>query len=127
MSANVESQARRASALASALAPILPFLQDDSVVEIMLNADGSVWIDQLRLGMSCARMTPYEAETMLRFIASETNVELNAANPSLSAKLPFWGTRVQASIPPVVEAPVFAMRKPAGVVFSLDDYVRCGF
>ena len=128
MSANVESQARRASALASALAPILPFLEDDSIVEIMLNADGSVWVDQLRVGMSCtsARMTPYEAETMLRFIASETNVELNAANPSLAAKLPLWGTRVQASIPPVVEAPVFSMRKPARVVFSLEDYVRCG-
>jgi type IV secretion system protein VirB11 len=29
-------------------------------------------------------------------------------------------------IPPVVAAPTFAIRKPAGAVFSLDDYVAAG-
>jgi type IV secretion system protein VirB11 len=43
----------------------------------------------------------------------------------LSAKLPPpWSARLQASIPPIVDAPVFALRKPARVVFSLDDYVQ---
>jgi P-type conjugative transfer ATPase TrbB len=59
---------------------------------------------------------------MLRLVATEMNVELSDRNPSLGGKLPLWGARVQASIPPVVEAPVFALRKPARVVFTLDDY-----
>ena len=47
-----------------------------------------------------------------------------AQTPSLSAKLPPpWGARLQAAIPPIVDAPVFALRKPARIVFSLDDYV----
>jgi Flp pilus assembly CpaF family ATPase len=41
-----ESQARRASALKSALGPLLEFLADDLVVEVMLNADGAVWVER---------------------------------------------------------------------------------
>ena len=68
-----------------------------------------------------------DAERMLRLVASEVLVELNAQSPSLSAKLPApWGARLQAAIPPIVDAPVFALRKPARIVFSLDDYVNQG-
>ena len=34
--------------------------------------------------------------------------------------------RLQASIPPIVDAPTFALRKPAHIVFSLKDYVAKG-
>jgi hypothetical protein len=67
-----------------------------------------------------------DAERMLRLVASEVLVEL-PQSPSLSAKLPPpWGARLQAAIPPIVDAPVFALRKPARIVFSLDDYVGRG-
>lgn len=122
-----ESQTRRTGALKSALAPLLAFLHDDRVVEIMLNADGAVWIEKVGEGLvrTSVRMQATDADRMLRLVASEMLVELNADKPSLSAKLPPpWGARLQASIPPIVDAPVFALRKPAHVVFSLDDYVR---
>ena len=122
-----ESQARRSGALQSALGPLMDFLQDDAVVEIMLNADGVVWVERLGapLVRTSVRMAPTEAERMLRLVASEMLVEFNAEKPSLSAKLsPPWSARLQASIPPIVDAPVFALRKPAKVVFSLDDYVK---
>ncbi len=128
-SSSSESQARRAASLRSALTPVLAFLDDPSVVEIMLNADGAVWIDRIGSGMSRTdvRMRPSEAERMLRLVASEVLVELNAATPSLSAKLPApYGARLQASIPPIVDAPTFALRKPARIVFSLSDYVAKG-
>jgi type IV secretion system protein VirB11 len=67
-------------------------------------------------------MSREDALRMLRLVATEMNVELSDRNPSLGGKLPLWGARVQASIPPVVEAPVFALRKPARVVFTLDAY-----
>lgn len=122
-----ESQTRRADALESALGPVMAFLKDDRVVEIMLNADGVVWVDKVGEGLlrTAARMAPLPAERMLRLVASEMRVELNAQHPSLSAKLPPpWSARLQAAIPPVIDAPVFALRKPARVVFSLDDYVE---
>ncbi len=121
-----EGRSRRASALASALDPIAPFLRDPEVVEIMLNADGVVWIEKIGEGMlrTSARMQAVHSDRMLRLIASEIGVELNAANPSLAAKLPPpWGARLQASVPPIVDAPTFALRKPPTKVFSLEDYL----
>jgi type IV secretion system protein VirB11 len=122
-----ESQARRSSALESALGPIADFLADERVVEVMLNADGAVWIERHGEGLlrTAVRMAGAQADRMLRLVAAEMLVELNAQRPSLSAKLPPpWSARLQASIPPIVDAPVFALRKPASVVFSLDDYVK---
>src|ERR1700730_13814741 len=122
-----ESKTRRTTALSSALAPIAALLDDDRVVEVMGNADGAVWVDRLGEGLSrtAVRVSPSDVERMLRLVAAETLVELNAQSPSLSAKLPApWGARLQGAIPPIVDAPVFALRKPARLVFSLDDYVK---
>jgi Flp pilus assembly CpaF family ATPase len=47
-----ESQARRATALKSALGPLMELLTDDLVVEIMLNADGAVWVSS---AIECTR------------------------------------------------------------------------
>jgi len=124
-----ESQSRRSSALKSALGSLMPLLSDDLVVEIMLNADGAVWAERIGAGMhkTAVRMRAADAERMLRLVASEMSVELTAHCPSLSAKLPApWSARVQGSIPPIVDAPTFAIRKPARVVFSLSDYESKG-
>jgi type IV secretion system protein VirB11 len=122
-----ETQSRRQASLRTAVAPIAKHLADDTVVEIMLNADGRVWVERAGEGMfEAGRMGPEDALRMLRLVATEMNIELSDRNPSLAGKLPIWGARVQASIPPVVEAPVFALRKPARVVFGLDDYVGRG-
>jgi type IV secretion system protein TrbB len=123
-----ESLSRHHAALRTAVAPISPFLDDDGVIEIMLNADGHIWIEKVGLGMVLTKavMTSDEALRMLRLVANSMTTELNDRNPSLAGKLPLWGARVQASIPPIVEAPVFALRKPAKVVFALDDYVAKG-
>ena len=122
-----ESQARLHASLRTAVSPIARFLNDDAIVEIMLNADGRVWVERVGAGMSpVGTMSREDALRMLRLVATAMNVELSDRSPSLGGKLPLWGARVQASIPPVVEAPVFALRKPARVVFALDDYRRRG-
>jgi Flp pilus assembly CpaF family ATPase len=85
-----KSQARRTSALESALGPILDFLADERVVEVMLHAHGAVWIERHGEGvlLTDVRMASTESERMLRLVAAEMLVELNAQRPSLSAKLP---------------------------------------
>jgi hypothetical protein len=45
LSTPTESRARRSSALESALAPLAEFLDDPHGAEIMVNADGSVWVE----------------------------------------------------------------------------------
>ncbi len=117
---------RRLASLSTAVKPIHKFLDDDAVIEIMLNADGKVWIEKVGVGLveSDVTMTPSEAGQMIRLVAAAMGTEVNENNPSLSGKLPRWGARVQATVPPIVEAPTFALRKPPRFIFSLDDYVK---
>jgi type IV secretion system protein VirB11 len=44
----------------------------------------------------------------------------------VSAELPETGERFEGLLPPVVGSPVFAIRKPAVAVFTLEDYVAAG-
>ena len=116
------------ASLRSAVQPVLCFLEREGVVEIMLNPDGSVWVEEAGRGMyrTDVSMGPEDAERMIRLAAAAVHAEVNERNPSLSAMLPGWGVRLQAAVPPVVPAPVFALRKPPSVVFSLGDYVDAG-
>jgi type IV secretion system protein TrbB len=113
------------SALRTITRAILPYLEEPRVIEIMLNPDGRVWVDRAGEGMSRTdtTMSPTEAEAFLRFVATESGAILTRDNPTLAGTLPHWDARVQGWIPPAVSRPAFALRKPAPVIFSLDDYV----
>lgn len=119
---------RKSDALRIALEPIAEYLNDASIVEIMVNADGRIWVDAVGRGMySTGKVMHADAvERIIRLLASAVNSEVNDRHPSLSAKLPEWGARVQASVPPIVASPVFSLRMPAQLVYSLDDYVATG-
>jgi P-type conjugative transfer ATPase TrbB len=119
---------RRLSMLDTALAPIIPLLEDDTVIEIMLNADGAIWVECVGKGVGRTelRLAPGCADRSIRLLASAMDTTIDARNPSLAGTLPGWGARFQASIPPIVEAPVITIRKPPKGVFRLADYVAAG-
>lgn len=123
---NSEGQARGARMLRTALGPaIARLLQDPSVVEVMLNPDGRLWIDRLSEGLSDTneRLSPADGERIVRLVAHHVGAEVHAGAPRVSAELPETGERFEGLLPPVVSAPTFAIRKPAVAVFTLDDYV----
>jgi len=124
-----ESYARGARMLRTALGPaITGFLDDASVVEVMLNPDGRLWIDRLAGGLedTGARMSPADGERIVRLVAHHVGAEVHAERPRVSAELPETGERFEGLLPPVVAAPSFAIRKPAVAVFTLGDYVAAG-
>src|SRR5487761_322007 len=126
---NSEGLARGARMLRTALGPaIARFLEDASVVEVMLNPDGRIWIDRLSEGLSDTgeRLSPADGERIVRLVAHHVGAEVHADKPRVSAELPETGERVEGPLPPVVAAPAFAIRKPAVAVFTLDDYVAAG-
>jgi Flp pilus assembly CpaF family ATPase len=104
---------------------IMGALEDPEIVEIMLNADGILWVDVLGKGMrdTGERMGPMKAENLLGTIAAMLNVTISAEQPILQGELPIDGSRVQGVLPPVAARPVFAIRKRASLVYTLDDYV----
>ncbi|TWA98180.1 type IV secretion system protein VirB11 [Gluconacetobacter diazotrophicus] len=114
--------------LRTAMGPaIATHLADPAVVEVMLNPDGRLWIDRLSegLGDTGERITPADAERIVRLVAHHVGAEVHEAAPRVSAELP-TGERFEGLLPPVVTAPSFAIRKPAVAVFTLDDYVEAG-
>ncbi|RRY11332.1 P-type conjugative transfer ATPase TrbB [Brucella anthropi] len=124
-----EALLRGARMLRTALGPaIAGFLGDASVVEVMLNPDGRLWVDRLSEGLSDTgeRLSAADGERIVRLVAHHVGAEVHAGNPRVSAELPETGERFEGLLPPVVAAPAFAIRKPAVAVFTLQDYVAAG-
>ncbi len=109
-------------------AAIAGFLEDPSIVEVMLNPDGRLWIDRLSEGLADTgeRLSPADGERIVRLVAHHVGAEVHAGSPRVSAELPGTGERFEGLLPPVVTAPAFAIRKPAVAVFTLQDYVVGG-
>lgn len=124
-----ESLVRSNRMLRTALGPaIAGHLDDASVVEVMLNPDGRLWIDRLTGGLedTGARLSPADGERIVRLVAHHVGAEVHPGSPRVSAELPETGERFEGLLPPVVAAPSFAIRKPAVAVFTLGDYVEAG-
>ncbi|WP_027528756.1 P-type conjugative transfer ATPase TrbB [Bradyrhizobium sp. Ec3.3] len=120
---------RGARMLRTALGPAIGrFLEDPSIVEVMLNPDGRLWIDRLSSGLTETGegLSASDGERIIRLVAHHVGAEVHAGSPRVSAELPETGERFEGLLPPVVAAPAFAIRKPAVAVFSLDDYVAVG-
>tara|TARA_A100001391_G_scaffold273_2_gene612 strand:+ start:25748 stop:26686 length:939 start_codon:yes stop_codon:yes gene_type:complete len=107
---------------------IAAWLDDATVIEVMLNPDGRLWVDRLGEGIADTGMTlsAADGERIVRLVAHHVGVEVHARCPRVSAELPESGERFEGLLPPVVAAPAFAIRKPAVAVFTLDDYARTG-
>ena len=121
-----EAVLRGTRMLRTALGPaIAGFLEDPSIVEVMLNPDGRLWIDRLSEGLADTgeRLSPADGERIVRLVAHHVGAEVHAGSPRVSAELPGTGERFEGLLPPVVAAPAFAIRKPAVAVFTLQDYV----
>ena len=124
-----EAASRSARMLRTALGPaIAAWLEDPSIVEVMLNPDGRLWVDRLADGLADTgeRLAATDGERIVRLVAHHVGAEVHAGAPRVSAELPDTGERFEGLIPPLVTAPAFAIRKPAVAVFSLDDYAAAG-
>ncbi|HBL93049.1 MAG TPA: P-type conjugative transfer ATPase TrbB [Hyphomonas sp.] len=107
---------------------IMNALADPMVAEIMMNPDGRLWIDRHGAGRSDtgSELSPHEVERVIRLVATHVGRDATASAPIVSAELPLGGQRFEGVLPPVAPAPCFSIRKPAGRVIGLAEYVRSG-
>ena len=120
------SKVRERTMLQTAMGPLIgSALADADVVEVMVNPDGKIWLDRHSSGRAFTgnQLASADAERIIRLVASHLRVECHADNPIVSAELPGRGERFEGVLPPVAPAPCFAIRKPAKVLYELDDYV----
>ncbi len=102
---------------------VIAALEDDEIIEIMLNSDGSLWVERLGHGMVKVEKHNTSAQAAIHTIASYLNTNVTVENPILECELPLDGSRFEALVPPVVTRPSFTIRKKAKLIFTLDDYV----
>jgi type IV secretion system protein TrbB len=118
---------RRLDALRFALGPVvLAALADPDVVEVMLNDDGQLWIESLGKMSHAGEISSADAVAILNQVSSALNGEISKESPLVEGELPLNGERFMGIAAPVVERSIFAIRKKAGRVFPLSDYVRTG-
>jgi P-type conjugative transfer ATPase TrbB len=107
---------------------VLGLLDDDSVIEILRNANGALCIERLGKDIEevdCS-LSDRSVESLIRLLAANANEVCNDKNPSLAIKLPYWHARFQGLLPPIVDAPSFSIRKHAKHIFPLDEYLESG-
>lgn len=111
--------------LARDLGPlVVAALADPKTVEVVLNPDGRLWCERLGEPMRCiGSLGASRAAAAIRTIAGFYAKEVTRQSPLLEGELPLDGSRFAGQLPPVVSAPVFAIRKRAVAVFTLDEYV----
>ncbi|MEH6688333.1 P-type conjugative transfer ATPase TrbB [uncultured Halopseudomonas sp.] len=128
-SSSAQSLDRRIRMLHTAMGPLIAAaLADADVVEVMLNPDGSLWVDRLSTGRAPTgeTLSAADGERIIRLVAAHVGVEVHRSRPLLSAELPETGERFEGVLPPASPAPAFALRKRAVGVIPLEDYVRDG-
>jgi pilus assembly protein CpaF len=108
------------------LKPIQHLLAAETVSEIMVNPDSSIWIEEsgsIQL-LSGLRFADGALLTGLEVIANKLGKKLDADSPVLNLRLPD-GSRLAAMIPPVVHpAPLLTIRKFTSRNFTMADLVE---
>jgi type IV secretion system protein TrbB len=120
---------RRIRMLRTAMGPLIAqALDDPDVVEIMLNPDGSLWLDRLSTGRAPmgVQLSAADGERIIRLVAAHVGAEVHRGKPLLTAELPETGERFEGALPPVAPGPAFALRKRAVGVIPLERYVTDG-
>ncbi|NTJ27478.1 Flp pilus assembly complex ATPase component TadA, partial [Agrobacterium rhizogenes] len=124
----LRSHPRLVRKLREALGDLLCVALDDaSVVEIMLNPDGKLFIERLGHGVAPAgEMSSAAAEMVIGTVAHALQSEVDTEQPIISGELPIGGHRFEGLLPPVVAKPAFTIRRRASRLIPLEDYVRTG-
>ena len=115
--------------LEEALGELAFLLEQDNVIEVYCNSNNLyVWAEYAGIGRKRTgiELSIEAREQILKIVASFCNTITNKENSIISAELPKYGYRFEGSFPDTTILPSFNIRKPASVVFSLDDYVSGG-
>src|SRR5438094_10097090 len=108
--------------------PLEPFLRDDSITEVMVNAHDRIYIERLgKIERTDAAFV--DNAHLLRIIdkiVSQIGRRVDEASPMVDARLPD-GSRVNAIIPPLaLKGPTLTIRKFSRDPYTMNDLISFG-
>jgi pilus assembly protein CpaF len=108
--------------------PIQPFLQDDTVSEIMVNRFDKIFIERAgKLQPTPMKFASDQAlQELIQAIAKFSGRQINDSRPFMDGYLPD-GSRVNASLPPMApKGSTLTIRKFRRTPFTLQNYLELG-
>jgi len=110
------------------LGPLQPYLDDDAVEEVVLNAPDRGFV--VRAGMGKEQIDPgfasdEEVRSLLARIVSRAGRRVDEASPAVDVHLPD-GARLHAILPPLSRRPCLTIRRHRMVAEDLDGLVGLG-
>lgn len=97
------------------------------VTDICLNPDGQVWVTRLGHDSQVAgTMRAGDASALIAATATTLGQTATKDTPIIEGELLTDGSRFFGAIPPIVTAPVFAIRKKASKIIPLEEYETKG-
>lgn len=105
--------------------PIQKALANHQVIEIVCNANGSVWqLDRDSGWDEIDHLSHARADSILSTVAALTDNIINNASPQIQCAFPLDGSRLQGLVPPAVASPVFDIRKHSSHIYSIEEYIQ---
>jgi len=104
--------------------PLSGALNNPEVIEIVCNANGSVWqLDRKDCWLEITKLSPAKADSILSTVAALTETGVSPQSQQIQCVFPLDGSRFQGLVPPAVDAPTFDIRKHSKQVYSLESYI----
>lgn len=105
------------------LSPIVPYLEDSTTTEVMINTNECIFVERGgQMSRIEIKLAPQAVDAAIRSIMT---INSKDASHIMDARLP--GLRIAAALPPVaVHGPMMTIRKHARSLFTLNDYLKQG-
>lgn len=110
------------------LTPIRPYLEDDTVSEVMVNGFNEIYVERRgRLEKTTASFPSHDALlSAIHNVAQFVNREIDADRPIMDARLPN-GSRVHVVLPPSARRGIYlTIRKFNRDIFGMEDLIHLG-
>jgi pilus assembly protein CpaF len=117
-----------AQTLRTLLAPVVPFLEDPSVADILINGPNDIYVERRgRLEKTPARFESHDAlQAAIKNIAQYVGKTIDELNPLMDARLPD-GSRVQVTLPPTArKGPYVSIRRFSKSLLTVDALIKGG-
>ncbi len=116
------------SSLGTFFAPIRPYLEDESVTEVVINGPGEIFFERKgRMSRADARFSsPEQLLSALRVVAQYVGRAFDEEHPILEGRLPD-GSRIEALLPPVApDGPSVAIRRFSKDKLTMEKLIGFG-